>query len=100
MKDSGNGTLDESNPLRHHNYIFIASTHSTTSTNDNDDDDLWSRSHSEIIFRLIGAIICVALIIVTIVGNVLVIIVVVRFHRMRTVTNILLASFTLMVILY
>nr|XP_027206340.1 probable G-protein coupled receptor No18 [Dermatophagoides pteronyssinus] len=72
--------------------VFIASTHSTTSTNDNDDDDLWSRSHSEIIFRLIGAIICVALIIVTIVGNVLVIIVVVRFHRMRTVTNILLAS--------
>ncbi|KAH9522849.1 hypothetical protein DERF_006406 [Dermatophagoides farinae] len=64
----------------------------TTTTTDDDDDSLWSLSSTEIALRLIGAIICIALIIVTIVGNVLVIIVVARFHRMRTVTNILLAS--------
>lgn len=45
----------------------------------------------ELVFRLIGAFFCVLIILTTIIGNVLVIIVVTRFHRMRTVTNILLA---------
>nr|XP_046909878.1 probable G-protein coupled receptor No18 [Dermatophagoides farinae] len=72
------------------NHSFESTT--TTTTTDDDDDSLWSLSSTEIALRLIGAIICIALIIVTIVGNVLVIIVVARFHRMRTVTNILLAS--------
>ncbi|XP_054167378.1 beta-2 adrenergic receptor-like [Oppia nitens] len=46
----------------------------------------------EIVFRSFGALLCILIIITTIVGNVLVIVVVTKFHRMRTVTNILLAS--------
>lgn len=48
-------------------------------------------TNGELVFRLLGAIFCILIILCTIVGNVLVIIVVTRFHRMRTVTNILLA---------
>ncbi|KAF7490175.1 D(1A) dopamine receptor [Sarcoptes scabiei] len=54
--------------------------------------NFWSLSRFDQSFRLIGATLCVALILTTLIGNILVIIVVVRFHRMRTVTNILLAS--------
>lgn len=43
------------------------------------------------LFRVFGAFVCILIILSTLVGNVLVIIVVARFHRMRTVTNILLA---------
>jgi len=50
-------------------------------------------STQEILFRTIGAIICVVIILTTLVGNILVIVVVTRFHRMRTVTNILLARY-------
>lgn len=53
--------------------------------------DTWSITTGELIFRLVGACLCICIILATIVGNVLVIIVVARFHRMRTVTNILLA---------
>jgi hypothetical protein len=47
----------------------------------------------EILFRTFGTIICVAIILSTLIGNILVIVVVTRFHRMRTVTNILLARY-------
>lgn len=53
--------------------------------------DTWSITTIELAIRLVGAFFCILIILVTIVGNVLVIIVVARFHRMRTVTNILLA---------
>lgn len=49
-------------------------------------------TQGEIALRIFGAIFCVMLIASTIFGNTLVIIVVVKFHRMRSVTNILLAS--------
>ena len=48
-------------------------------------------SNGELAFRILGAVFCTLVILCTIVGNVLVIIVVFKFHRMRTVTNILLA---------
>lgn len=48
-------------------------------------------STQELVFRSFGAFFCILIILSTIVGNVLVIVVVTRFHRMRTVTNILLA---------
>ena len=48
-------------------------------------------SNGELVFRILGAVFCTAIILCTLLGNVLVIIVVFRFHRMRTVTNILLA---------
>ena len=41
--------------------------------------------------RVTGAVFCVLLILSTIFGNTLVVIVVAKFHRMRSVTNILLA---------
>jgi hypothetical protein len=47
----------------------------------------------QILFRTFGTIICVAIILSTLIGNILVIVVVTRFHRMRTVTNILLARY-------
>ncbi|CAG2163782.1 unnamed protein product [Oppiella nova] len=49
-------------------------------------------STKELVFRSIGAFLCILIIITTLVGNILVIVVVTKFHRMRTVTNILLAS--------
>lgn len=52
---------------------------------------LSASSNGELVFRLLGAVFCIFIILCTILGNVLVIIVVTRFHRMRTVTNILLA---------
>ena len=48
-------------------------------------------STQEIVFRSLGAFLSILIILLTIVGNILVIVVVTRFHRMRTVTNILLA---------
>lgn len=48
-------------------------------------------STQEIVFRSIGTVICILIIMLTLVGNILVIVVVTKFHRMRTVTNILLA---------
>lgn len=47
----------------------------------------------EVLFRAFGAIICTVIILTTLIGNILVIVVVTRFHRMRTVTNILLARY-------
>lgn len=44
---------------------------------------------------LTGAVFCVLLILSTIFGNILVLIVVAKFHRMRSVTNILLARYGL-----
>ena len=44
---------------------------------------------------LTGAVLCVLLILSTIFGNTLVVIVVAKFHRMRSVTNILLARYEL-----
>lgn len=49
-------------------------------------------TQSELALRIFGAIFCIILIASTIFGNTLVLIVVVKFHRMRSVTNILLAS--------
>ncbi|CAG2110373.1 unnamed protein product [Medioppia subpectinata] len=49
-------------------------------------------SVKEIVFRSFGAFLCLLIVLTTLVGNILVIVVVTRFHRMRTVTNILLAS--------
>ena len=43
--------------------------------------------------RVTGAVFCVLLIMSTIFGNTLVVIVVAKFHRMRSVTNILLARY-------
>jgi len=63
-------------------------------TNDNLFDKI---STQEVLFRIIGTIICVVIILTTLVGNILVIVVVTRFHRMRTVTNILLARYEIMV---
>ncbi|XP_013787211.1 probable G-protein coupled receptor No18 [Limulus polyphemus] len=42
--------------------------------------------------RILGACVCIMLITMTLVGNVLVIVVVARFQRLRSVTNLLLAS--------
>ena len=52
-------------------------------------------STQEIIFRSVGTFICILIILLTLVGNILVIVVVTRFHRMRTVTNILLARYVM-----
>jgi hypothetical protein len=49
------------------------------------EEDLFSWS------RVTGAVFCVLIILSTIFGNTLVVIVVAKFHRMRSVTNILLA---------
>lgn len=46
---------------------------------------------SQFLLRVFGAFFCILLVTSTIFGNTLVIIVVARFYRMRTVTNILLA---------
>lgn len=46
---------------------------------------------SEFLFRVFGVFICSVLICLTLFGNILTIIVVLRFNRMKTVTNILLA---------
>lgn len=46
---------------------------------------------SEFVFRVFGLFICSILIFTTLFGNILTIIVVLRFNRMKTVTNILLA---------
>lgn len=65
-------------------------------------DDWWSTifvteytaervTFGEFVFRTIGAAFCILLVIATVFGNTLVIIVVAKFYRMRTVTNILLA---------
>lgn len=59
-----------------------------TSLFDGSSDEI---SGKEFAFRLFGAFFCILLVTSTIFGNTLVIIVVARFYRMRTVTNILLA---------
>ncbi|XP_067131404.1 histamine H2 receptor-like [Centruroides vittatus] len=46
----------------------------------------------ELILRIFGSVICGLLIIITLAGNVLVTVVVSRFRRLRSVTNVLLAS--------
>ena len=46
---------------------------------------------AEFILRIFGGFVGVLLIISTLIGNILVILVVIRYNRMRTVTNILLA---------
>ena len=54
----------------------------------------------DIVFRSLGTIICILIILSTLVGNILVIVVVTKFHRMRTVTNILLARYVTHTYLY
>ena len=56
-------------------------------------------STHEIVFRSVGTFICILIILLTLVGNILVIVVVTRFHRMRTVTNILLARYVILILL-
>lgn len=46
---------------------------------------------TEFILRIFGGFVCILLIISTLIGNILVILVVIRYNRMRTVTNVLLA---------
>lgn len=53
----------------------------------------WSEiSGGEVGLRVFGAIICSMLVTTTIVGNVLVLVVVTKFRRLRSITNLLLAS--------
>jgi hypothetical protein len=50
-----------------------------------------SISLPDFLFRVFGVVLCFLLIICTLFGNILTVLVVKRFHRMKTVTNILLA---------
>ena len=61
-----------------------------------DRDILENVSAQEIVFRSVGTVICILIILLTLVGNILVIVVVTKFHRMRTVTNILLARYVIL----
>lgn len=83
--DLGGETSDDDDVWWYWFKSIISSSHETTIS-----DDL---TESQVIMRLFGAVLCILLILTTLFGNFLVVIVVAKNHRMRTVTNVLLARY-------